>query len=388
MIEDKIPSQISISENEEVKMVLRRKFISILFIGIIAIIIISLIVGIIVYAYLGNIEIFLLVFLTPIGVVIALLFLLGYPYTNGHRYIVTNRRIIIYKKFISITIRDISLINITDLILQVGIFGRIFGYGTIFPISAGLEAAIGPGLFIQLSGISNVFETRNNILEYKRRAAGEIPAVSAMIEYESELEEPVIPYVKILQDEKIYSLLKRNYWSFFFKIVWFFGIFLGFSIYFLYQFFITEISNSDKSRISFIFTIIYKLPLMSSSQFNFFIILSFIFLILTTIFGFVLIFGIPYVQSHRYYITNRRLIMFKKFIWITYREVFYEKITDIIVKIGPIARLLKYGGLRPITAGMEYGLGSSLLSIEGIMNVSEIRNKIMNIKSSYKQEIY
>ncbi len=80
--------------------------------------------------------------------------------------------------------------------------------------------------------------------------------------------------------------------------------------------------------------------------------------------------------------------MFKKFVWITYREVFYEKITDVIVKLGPIARILKYGGLRPITAGMEYGLGSSLLSIEGVGNVSEIRNKIMNIKSQYTQETY
>jgi hypothetical protein len=57
-------------------------------------------------------------------------------YRKGHKYFVTNYRIIMIKKFIGKEIREIMHDKITDIHINQGVLGRIFNYGTITPISA------------------------------------------------------------------------------------------------------------------------------------------------------------------------------------------------------------------------------------------------------------
>ena len=57
-------------------------------------------------------------------------------YRRSHKYFVTNYRVIMSKKFLSREEREIMYDQITDVHIEQGIFGRIFNYGTIIPISA------------------------------------------------------------------------------------------------------------------------------------------------------------------------------------------------------------------------------------------------------------
>ncbi|MEM1565949.1 MAG: PH domain-containing protein [Candidatus Bathyarchaeia archaeon] len=102
----------------------------------------------------------------------------------------------------------------------------------------------------------------------------------------------------------------------------------------------------------------------------------------------VLVYGLGYiyVKGHRYIITNERIIMFRKFIGILMRTVTHDKITDIIVNQGPIGRLLNYGRVSPITAGMIMPMGATIFSISGVKNPYEVRDTIAKLVEEFKQK--
>ncbi len=64
---------------------------------------------------------------------------IGYLYTRSFRYYVTNKRLIVYWKFIFIIIRETKLEKITDVTVSQSLWGRVFSYGTIDPITPGLQ---------------------------------------------------------------------------------------------------------------------------------------------------------------------------------------------------------------------------------------------------------
>jgi len=68
---------------------------------------------------------------------------LGYVYVKGHRYIITNERIIMFRKFIGILLRTVTHDKITDLIVNQGPIGRICNYGRVSPITAGMIMPMG-----------------------------------------------------------------------------------------------------------------------------------------------------------------------------------------------------------------------------------------------------
>ncbi|MEM3709797.1 MAG: PH domain-containing protein, partial [Nitrososphaerales archaeon] len=57
-------------------------------------------------------------------------------YRRGHAFYVTDQRIISELRFLSYKRRELTYDKINDLALTKGILGRIFNYGTIFPITA------------------------------------------------------------------------------------------------------------------------------------------------------------------------------------------------------------------------------------------------------------
>jgi len=56
-------------------------------------------------------------------------------FRRGHKFYITDQRIITELKFLSHHIREVSLTRISDLVLIKPFLGRIFNYGTIIPIT-------------------------------------------------------------------------------------------------------------------------------------------------------------------------------------------------------------------------------------------------------------
>mgnify|MGYP002153795287 FL=1 len=86
------------------------------------------------------------------------------------------------------------------------------------------------------------------------------------------------------------------------------------------------------------------------------ILMNFLYLIIIAVacsFVLVATIGYFYVQGHLYILTNRRIILFRKFVTISLREITYSEITDIILNQGPIARLLNYGSVTPLSPGVR-----------------------------------
>lgn len=63
-------------------------------------------------------------------------------YRRGHKYYVTNYRLMLERKFLRYDKRELMLENVEDIAIEQGIFGRIFNFGNIIPTSA---AGIGTG---------------------------------------------------------------------------------------------------------------------------------------------------------------------------------------------------------------------------------------------------
>ena len=64
-------------------------------------------------------------------------------YSQAFTYILTNKRIIVYKRFITISSRQIQYDDISDVIVDQGIIGRIFGFGNVIPIT---KSGLGLGM--------------------------------------------------------------------------------------------------------------------------------------------------------------------------------------------------------------------------------------------------
>lgn len=88
-------------------------------------------------------------------------FLLIEAYRRGHKYFLTNYRIITIKKFISKEVREIMYDKITDIYIDQGLLGRIFNYGTIIPIS---ESGLGLGEDAALALISAAAPVKKGFL--------------------------------------------------------------------------------------------------------------------------------------------------------------------------------------------------------------------------------
>lgn len=56
-------------------------------------------------------------------------------YSKAFTYFLTNKRIIIYRKFITISSRQVQYDDLSDVVVDQGIIGRIFGFGNVIPIT-------------------------------------------------------------------------------------------------------------------------------------------------------------------------------------------------------------------------------------------------------------
>ncbi|MEM2337274.1 MAG: PH domain-containing protein [Candidatus Bathyarchaeia archaeon] len=131
-----IPKEVVIAPNEKVLMILKRHYVSYVTVATIGLIVIWFITASITLALppeYGLIKFPMLVFVFLVLPV--LVYGLGYIYVRGHRYIITNERIIMFRKFIGILMRTVTHDKITDLIVNQGPLARWLNYGSITPLS-------------------------------------------------------------------------------------------------------------------------------------------------------------------------------------------------------------------------------------------------------------
>lgn len=146
-VEVAVPPQVSLLPDEKIIMRLQRRYASI-FTSILSLIATAILLSfgslIRTFAqYTPPIEAFFWIFLSIIIIgfafVFAVMAVVGYFYVQGHLYILTNRRIILFRKFITISVREIAYSEITDIILNQGPIARILNYGSITPLSPGVR---------------------------------------------------------------------------------------------------------------------------------------------------------------------------------------------------------------------------------------------------------
>ncbi|MEM1581875.1 MAG: PH domain-containing protein [Candidatus Bathyarchaeia archaeon] len=101
------------------------------------------------------VKILVLAFSSIIG------FFLIESYRRGHKYFLTNYRIITVKKFISKEVREIMYDKITDIYIDQSLLGRIFNYGTIIPVS---ESSLGLGEDAALVSTSAAAPVKKGVL--------------------------------------------------------------------------------------------------------------------------------------------------------------------------------------------------------------------------------
>lgn len=141
-----IPKQISLRPDEKVTMILKRRYPSIVsslftafafFIWIIGRSVVRFTVTIPpdqlwIINYLGIVVV-------VVGGVLAIVLLIGYFYVKGHLYVVTNKRILVFRKFIGITVREVAHREVTDIVVNQGPLARLLNYGSVSPMSPGVR---------------------------------------------------------------------------------------------------------------------------------------------------------------------------------------------------------------------------------------------------------
>ena len=158
-----LPREVSVAPDEKVLMVLGRSYISFVTLATVGLLVLLVILTILNF-YMPSehswimFPLFLLYFL----ILPPLLYGLGYIYVRGHRYIITNERIIMFRKFVGILLRTVTHDKITDLIVNQGPIGRLCNYGRVSPITAGMIMPMGAAIF-SISGVRNPYEVRDSI---------------------------------------------------------------------------------------------------------------------------------------------------------------------------------------------------------------------------------
>jgi membrane protein YdbS with pleckstrin-like domain len=175
---------VSPLQDEKVLMTLRRRYPSI-FSSILSTTIAFFLIGgwsalSHIVQYLGHLkEVWTLLYaiVVVVACIFALMALLGYFYVKGHLYILTNRRIVLLRKFITISVRELAYSEITDLIVNQGPLARILNYGSVTPLSPGVRGVYAfPYPYarrysyarVELKDVSNPFNVMHELFKLTR----------------------------------------------------------------------------------------------------------------------------------------------------------------------------------------------------------------------------
>lgn len=87
-----------------------------------------------------------------------------------------------------------------------------------------------------------------------------------------------------------------------------------------------------------------------------------------------------HARGHLYLVTDRRIVMFKKFISIMIRDAIYGMITDVSMQQMATGRFANFGTIKVMTKGFEHAsVFSSLISIDGVPDAPTEKDDVFNI---------
>lgn len=191
-LERSLPNEISLRPDETVTMVLTRRFPSIvtsLFTGFLASLVFFMTSVVNVLSrqpfdqlpISGELQVMVIVGAVIVGaVVLAIVLLIGYLYVKGHLYVVTDKRILVLRKFIGITVREVAHQEVTDIVVNQGPIARLLNYGSTTPTSPGVRTPYAlpypfmrrafPGPRVSLKDVSDPCKVASNLNELIRSA--------------------------------------------------------------------------------------------------------------------------------------------------------------------------------------------------------------------------
>lgn len=170
-----IPKEVSIAPREKVLIVLGRSYVSFVTLATVGLVILWVSTATINFYVPPEHQWIMSSLLVFCFLILPLLvYGLGYFYVKGHRYIITNERIVMFRKFIGILLRTVTHDKITDLIVNQGPIGRLCNYGRISPVTAGMIMPVG-GFIFSISGVRNPYEVRDRIAKLVETVRPEEP---------------------------------------------------------------------------------------------------------------------------------------------------------------------------------------------------------------------
>ena len=288
---------------------------------------------------------------------------------TSFRYLITNKRIVVGYTFLQRWARSVDFTNIVDIVLRKGLIGRWFNVGNLFIITGSNEGMMGGTKggniknVIQMRGFLNIqqpFRVKKLIKKIMAYYSG--PEITIPPLYIPKIEHSDLNIPKELQlypDEIVYKSYKMKRASSFFKML---VPVLAIGFYGLQT--IPELLG------------VLDLEIV---------------LITTGIIGGGAIILFYFVSKYHskgfsYYVTDRRIIMFKKFITIRQRDAVMGKISEISIFQMAIGRVANFGQVKIGTKGFEnVSKMGSLLCIQGIEDASKEKDDIRNVVLHYQR---
>lgn len=316
--------------------------------------------------FTGLVAIISIILFGIVAIVMIIVKVIG---ATSFRYLITNKRLVVGYTFLQRWARSVDYTNIVDIILRKGFIGRWFDIGNLFIITGSNEGMMGGAQggniknVLQMRGFLNIYQPFRvkklikKIMSFYANPEMEIPKL-----YIPELERTTIQPPQELQiypDEVVYKTYKMKRASSFFKML--IPLFVG-GVY-LFQAVPDLLGLVSVDNLLLIGGIV-----IGSAIIIMFLVSKY------------------HSKGFDYYVTDRRIIMFKKFITIRQRDAIMGKISEISIFQMAVGRVANFGQVKIGTKGFENvsKLGN-LLCIQGIENASQEKDDIRNIVLHYQR---
>lgn len=311
----------------------------------------------------GEVPSFLLFIGLTIVLIVGFTLIKQYLQSKSYRYIITDRRIIVGYTFLQRWVRAVEFSNIVDIVVHQSLIARPFNAGNVMLITGSYEGVyVGGGTGVKgtmlIRGFMNVpdpFRIKNlikGLMSLYSENQAQIPDLLV-----KPLDSPAIQHkeeIGLKPEEHIFKVYEKKQSSSLIKglIGW-----LVIPFYLLFSF----------GDISFI------LELGS----NFLRLIGIILLIGIVV---IIVFSKSHARGFEFVITDKRIIMFKKFLSISIRDVIMGKITDVSIFQQAVGRVANYGLIQIGTKGFERLIKfKDLYHIQGVANVPVEKDDIRNL---------
>ncbi|MHA1777381.1 MAG: hypothetical protein DRO88_03120 [Promethearchaeia archaeon] len=285
--------------------------------------------------------------------------------SKSFRYIITDRRIIIGYTFLQRWTRMVEYANIVDIVVHQPILLRLFHSGHLLFVTASNEGPyMGGGTRMSMKNVMNIRGFMN--VPHPFRLKRMIRQIMKIYTEEQALPPPLLTQpipnpplqhateINLTLEEHVFKVFEKKRSSSLIK-----GLFawLGIPLYFL-------ISFGDIQAI-----------LSISST-----VITWIGIILLAGVVIIIILSKYHAQGFEFVITDRRIIMLKKFFGISIRDVIMGKITDVSIFQMAAGRVANFGVINIRTKGFEKIFRfRDLYHIQGVPNVVKEKEDIRNM---------